>query len=226
MLLIDFQLTWNGFLETVLMTLCSVALAYLVGLPLGIILNITSKNGIARNRIVNIILGVFINIIRSIPCLLLIIVLIPLTRSIFGIGTGEWYVLIIPLFVSSFAFVSRIVETSLNEVNTGVVEVAKSLGANNFQIITKVLLKEATPSLVSGLAVTTISIIGYTAFAYDFGAGGLIAQAYEFYTSNTVDFLSKPDIYIIILVIVVLVQIIQEVTLLIVKKIDKRRKIK
>ena len=88
------------------------------------------------------------------------------------------------------------------------------------------VLKEATPSLISGLAVTTISIIGYTAFAYDFGAGGLIAQAYEFYTSNTVDFLSKPDIYIIILVIVVLVQIIQEVTLLIVKKIDKRRKIK
>ena len=221
-----FQSVMTGLGETLLMTLCSTLLAYLVGLPLGIILQITSKNGIAKNKVLNTILGFIVNILRSVPCLILIIILVPFTRLVFGRATGEWYVLIIPLFVASFAFIARVVETSLNEVNTGVIEVAKSLGASKFQIITKVLLKEATPSLISGLAVTTIAILGYTSFAFDFSAGGLIAQAYAVYTQGPYNFHEKPDIYIIILVIVLLVQVIQEGILLISRKIDKRRKIK
>lgn len=222
----DITTLLTACLETVLMTLIATALAYLVGFPLGVILNITSKNGIKRNKWVNTILGVIINIMRSIPCLLLIIVLMPLTRSVFGRGSGRWFTMIIPLFFASFAFISRMVESSLSEVDQGVVEMARSMGATNTQIITKVLIKEATPSLILGVAVSSISILGYTAFAYDLGAGGLIAQAYQFFTRNTGDWYTYPDVWVIIIIIVVIVQLIQEGSLLLNKKIDKRRKIK
>ncbi len=217
---------WKASYETILMTLISTALAYLVGLPLGIVLNITSKNGIKRNKWINNILGFIVNVMRSIPCILLIIVLLPLTRAIVGTGTGKWYTMIIPLFFSSFAFVSRMVESSLNEVDQGVVEAAKSMGATSNQIVWKVLFREARPSLVLGLAVSMISILGYTAFAYDFGAGGLISSAYAFYTGHTGNYLTYPNIWVIIILIVIIVQIIQEVGLLVAKKIDKRRKAK
>ncbi|MCF0117512.1 MAG: ABC transporter permease subunit [Bacilli bacterium] len=215
---------WKGALETTAMTIIATILAYLVGLPLGVLLNITGKNGIKRNKLINIPLGIIVNVLRSIPCILLIIILLPLTRSIFGRGTGEWYTMIVPLFIASFAFVSRMVESSLNEVDNGVIEMAKSVGASTWQIITKVLIKESLPSLITGLAVSTISILGYTAFAYDFGAGGLIAEAYSFYASHTATYLKYPNIWIIILIIVLIVQGIQELGLLIAKKIDKRRK--
>ncbi len=210
--------------ETLAMTLIGTILAYLVGLPLGILLQVTSKKGIHENKRINIPLGLFINIMRSIPCLILIILLVPINREIFGTSTGEWYVMILPLFVASFAFVSRVVETSLNEVNSGVIEVAKSMGASNFQIITKVLLKEAKPSLISGCAISAISILGYTAFAYDFSGGGLIALAYSFYLGHPSNLFSSPDLYVIIFVIVILVQIIQESGLLVSKRVGKRRK--
>ena len=129
--------------ETVAMTLISTFLAYLVGLPLGILLYNTGKKGLSPNRPVNLIVGILVNILRSIPCLILIIVLIPLTRGVFGRATGAWYAMIIPLFFASFAYVSRVVETSLNEVDQGVVEAAKSMGASRSQIIMKVLLSEA-----------------------------------------------------------------------------------
>ena len=204
--------------ETLGMTLIGTILAYLVGLPLGILLQVTSKKGIYANKWINVPLGLFVNIMR------LIILLVPINRGIFGTSTGEWYVMILPLFVASFAFVSRVVETSLNEVNSGVIEVAKSMGASNSQIITKVLLKEAKPALISGCAISAISILGYTAFAYDFSGGGLIALAYAFYLGHPSNLFSSPDLYVIIFIIVVLVQIIQESGLFISKKLDKRRK--
>ena len=213
-------------LETISMTLISTILAYIVGVPLGVILSITSKKGIKENKWVNIPLGFFINIMRSIPCLLLIIILLPLTRSVFLKGTGAWYTMIIPLFFASFGFVSRIVEESLNEVDVGVIEAARSMGASTMQIIKKVLFKEAKPSLITGLAVSTISILGYTAFAYDFGAGGLISTAYSFYANHTGNYMSYPNVWIVILLIVIIVQIIQETAILISKKVDKRRKAK
>ena len=218
---------WNEFgiavAETAGMTLISAALAYLVGLPLGILLYNTGKKGLRPNRVVNLILGTIVNVLRSIPCLILIIVLIPLTRGVFGRATGDWYTMIIPLFFASFAYVARVVETSLNEVDQGVVEAAKSMGASSLQIILKVLLKEARPSLLLGVALSTISILGYTAFAYDFGAGGLIAKAYSVYHSSPMNYLSKPDIWVILLLIVAVVQIIQELGLFLAKRTDKRR---
>ena len=218
---------WNEFgiavAETAGMTIISAALAYLVGLPLGILLYNTGKKGLRPNRVVNLILGTIVNVLRSIPCLILIIVLIPLTRGVFGRATGDWYTMIIPLFFASFAYVARVVETSLNEVDQGVVEAAKSMGASSLQIILKVLLKEARPSLLLGVALSTISILGYTAFAYDFGAGGLIAKAYSVYHSSPMNYLSKPDIWVILLLIVAVVQVIQELGLFLAKRTDKRR---
>ena len=209
--------------ETLGMTLIGTILAYVIGFPLGVILNVTSKNGIKPNKYINTILGTIVNIMRSIPCVLLIVVLLPLTRLILGKSSGEWYVMIIPIFVAAFGFVSRLVEGSLNEVDGGVIEAAKSMGASTFQIITKVLLPETRASLISGLAVTLVSILGYTSFAYNIGAGGLIAGIWKFYSKNTGDYLSEPFFWIMIVIVILIVQGIQELGLLISKKIDKRR---
>ena len=224
-----------AILETLGMTLIGTVLAYVLGFPLGILLNITSKNGIKPNKVLNSILGTFVNVMRSIPCLLLIVILLPFTRMLLGRSTGEWYVMIIPIFVGAFGFVARIVESSLNEVDGGVIEASKSMGASTWQIIKKVLIVESLPSLVNGVSVATINIIGFTAFAYDFGAGGLISKAYSFYKNNTKYFVSydeffkNPDLLALILtivLIVILVQVIQVLGQEISKKIDKRRKAK
>lgn len=208
--------------ETLLMTIISTILAYLVGLPLGIILFITGKKGLSRNKIVNQTLGIIINLLRSIPCLLLIIILLPLTRGILGKGTGSWYVIIIPLFFASFPFVSRMVEQSLLEIDQGVIEASRSMGGSTFKIIIYSILPECKVSLITGVALSMVSILGYTSFAYNIGAGGLISEAYSLYRQDP----SNPwsiGIWIIIAVIVILVQLIQEGSLLIAKKIDKRR---
>lgn len=212
--------------ETILMTLIGTFFAYLIGLPLGILLNITSKNGIKPNKWINLFIGIFVNIMRSIPCLLLIVILMPLTRMVFNKATGYWYTMIIPILFASFGFVSRLVESSLNEVDSGVIEASKSMGASTFQIITKVLFVEAKPSLVNGIAVTLINVIGLTAFAHSFSAGGLITLAYSYYSTHINSYLKESTIWIILITIIILVQIIQEIGLYLSKKVDKRRKVK
>ena len=217
---------WENILEavysTILMTTVSTIIAYLLGLPIGVLLYITSKKGLVPNSIVNSIVGTIVNIFRSIPCLLLIIVLIPITNFFFGSGSwsGNWYSMIVPLVFASFAFIARMVEQSLAEVNGGVIEAAKSLGASNWQIIRKVLLSEAKPSLISGFAVTVVSIIGYTSFAGYIAGGGLIVEAFNlgYYGTNEL------GMWLCILFVVVIVQLIQEGGLFISKKLDKRRK--
>ena len=187
-----------------------------------IILYNSSKKGLKPNKIINTILGTIVNIFRSIPCLLLIIIFIPVTNVIFGKGSwsGNWYSMIVPLVAASFAFIARMVEQSLTEVPYGVVEASKSLGASNLQIVTKVLLSEAKPSLISGFAVTVVSIIGYTSFAGYIAGGGLIVEAFNlgYYGTN------KFGMWICILFVVIIVQIIQESGLYLSKRIDKRRK--
>ncbi len=220
------MMIWKDLLEatlnTLLMTTISTVIAYIIGLPIGILLYMTSKKGLVPNTPVNMIVGTIVNIFRSIPCLLLIIILIPITNLIFGKGSwsGNWYSMIVPLVFASFAFIARMVEQSLTEVNGGVIEAAKSLGASNWQIILKVLISEAKPSLISGFAVTVVSIIGYTSFAGYIAGGGLIVEAFNlgYYGSN------KLGMWICILFVVVIVQLIQEGGLLISKKLDKRRK--
>ena len=212
--------------ETLLMTVLSTALAYLFGLPCGILLNVTSKNGLKPCKWLNAIVGLLVNVLRSVPCLIIIVLCIPWSRAWFGTGTGEWYTILIPLTVCAFGFVSRMVEQSLAEVPAGEIEAVRSLGATDFQLITKVLLPESKASLVTGAAVVAVSIIGYTSFAYNIGAGGLISGIYTYYTRHTGDYLKQSVFWILIAVVVVIVQLIQELGLKLAKKIDKRRILK
>lgn len=212
----------NSIVETILMVLVSTLIAYIIGLPLGILLSITSKKGLKPNKYVNTILGILVNILRSIPCLLAIVILIPLSNIFLGKGNwqGHWYSMIIPLVFVSFGFIARMVETSLNEVENGKIEAAKSLGATTFQIIYKVMLSEARSSLLSGFAVSIVSIIGYTSFAGYIAGGGLIYYAFNlgFYGTN------ETAMWLCVIAIVIIVQIIQEVTLLISRRIDRKRR--
>lgn len=212
--------------ETLAITVLSTGFAYVLGLPCGVLLNVTSKNGLKPCKWLNFVVGLIVNILRSIPCLIIIVLCIPWSRAIFGKGTGEWYTILIPLTVCAFGFVSRMVEQSLAEVPAGEIEAVKSLGATDFQIITKVLIPEAKVSLITGAAVVAVSIIGYTSFAYNIGAGGLISGIYTYYTRHTGDYLKQGIFWVLIIVVVLIVQLIQELGLKVAKKIDKRRLLK
>ena len=212
--------------ETLLMTLISTLLAYILGLPCGVLLNVTGKNGLKPCKWLNFAAGLIVNVLRSVPCLIVIVLCIPWTRAWFGKGTGEWFTIIIPMTVCAFGLVSRMVEQSLAEVPAGEIEAVKSLGATDFQLITKVLLPEAKISLITGVAVVAVSVLGYTSFAYNIGAGGLVSGIYTFYTRNTGDYLFSSVFWILIVIVVIIVQLIQEAGLKIAKYSDKRRLLK
>ena len=217
-------LTMTG--ETLIVTILATIFAYILGLPCGVLLNVTSKNGLKPCKWLNIFVGFVVNILRSVPCLILIVVCIPWTRAWFGRGTGEWYTILIPLTVCAFGLVARMVEQSLAEVPAGEIEAVRSLGATDYQIIKKVLIPEAKVSLVTGVAVVAVSILGYTSFAYNIGAGGLISGIYTFYSRNTGNYMRQGVFWALIVVVVFIVQLIQEAGLKIAKKSDKRRILK
>lgn len=212
--------------ETLTMTFLSTLFAYILGLPCGVLLNVTSKNGIKPCKWINFIVGLIVNVLRSVPCLIVIVLCIPWTRAWFGKGTGEWFTIIIPMTVCAFGLVSRMVEQSLAEVPAGEIEAVKSLGATDFQLITKVILPEAKASLITGVAVVAVSVLGYTSFAYNIGAGGLVSGIYTFYSRNTGDYLSFAFFWVLIVIVVIIVQLIQEAGLKIAKLTDKRRTLK
>ena len=212
--------------ETLLMTFLSTLFAYLLGFPCGILLNVTSKNGLKPCKWLNFTVGLIVNILRSVPCLIIIVVCIPWSRAWFGTGVGEWYTILIPMTVCAFGFVARMVEQSLAEIPAGEIEAVRSLGATDFQLITKVLLPEARVSLVTGVAVVAVSILGYTSFAHNIGAGGLISGIYTFYSRNTGDYMSSWFFWVLIIIVVLIVQLVQEAGLRIAKKLDKRRLLK
>ena len=212
--------------ETLTMTFLSTLFAYILGLPCGVLLNVTSKNGIKPCKWINFIVGLIVNVLRPVPCLIVIVLCIPWTRAWFGKGTGEWFTIIIPMTVCAFGLVSRMVEQSLAEVPAGEIEAVKSLGATDFQLITKVILPEAKASLITGVAVVAVSVLGYTSFAYNIGAGGLVSGIYTFYSRNTGDYLSSAFFWVLIIIVVIIVQLIQEAGLKIAKLTDKRRTLK
>lgn len=212
--------------ETLLTTGIATTFAYLLGLPVGVLLNVTSKTGIKPCKPINVVVGVIVNVLRSVPCLIVIVLCMPWTRAWFGAGTGEWYTILIPLTVCAFGFVARMVEQSLAEVPAGEIEAVRSLGATDFQLIVKVLVPEARVSLVTGVAVVAVSILGYTSFAYNVGAGGLISGIYTYFTRHTGDYMSSWVFWVLTSVVVIIVQLIQEAGLFIAKKIDKRRTLK
>ena len=162
--------------ETLYMTLWSTLASYLIGLPLGVLLTVTKRGRIMSAPTFNAVLGVIVNFLRSIPFIIMLAVLFPVTRAVMGQAIGTRAV-IFPLIISAFPYVARMVENSLEEVDSGVLEAAVSMGSTNWQIITKVLLPEAVPSLVNGAAICMTTILGYTAMASAAGGGGLGSAA-------------------------------------------------
>lgn len=198
------QMIGIGVLETLYMTGLSTLFGYVLGLPFGIILAVTDKNGICPNRFIYRVLDVIANILRSIPFLILLILLIPFTRIIVGQSYGS-SATVVPLVIAAAPFIARMIESSIKEVDTGVVEAAKSMGASNFTIITKVLLVEARTSIAVGVTIAIGTILGYSAMAGTVGGGGLgdIAVRYGYYRY-------EEDIMIVtVILLIVLVQVFQ-----------------
>ena len=202
--------------NTLIMTFASSALAYVIGIPLGILLVVWAKNGIRPNPRAQEALGVIINLIRSVPFLILVIAIQNFTRKLVGTSVGT-KAIIVPLTLASAPYVARIVEASLNEVDPGVIEAAKSMGASTWQIIVKVLLPEAKPSLITNGAIAVTTILGYSAMAGFCGAGGLGAVAinYGYYRYNLV-----LEIFATAL-LVVLVQVLQSIGTRLATRCDK-----
>ena len=169
-------LLWQGLTETVTMTFWASIVAYLIGLPLGVLLVVTQKNHITPHPTFNAALGVTVNFLRSIPFIIMLAILFPVTRAVMGSAIGTKSV-IFPLVISAFPYIARMVEGSLSEVDRGVIEAAQSMGSTNTQIIFKVLLPEALPSLINGAAISVTTILAYTALASAAGGGGLGAIA-------------------------------------------------
>lgn len=172
----NWELIWLGFQETCMMTLFASVFAYLLGLPLGVLLVVTRKGSIKPMPTFNMVLGAIINFLRSIPFILLIAMLIPVTRAVMGTSIGT-AASVFPLVISAAPYVARMVESSLLEVESGVVEAAQAMGSSNWQIIWKVMLPEALPSLINGAAVSITTILAYTAMVSAVGGGGIGAYA-------------------------------------------------
>ena len=209
----------EGIRDTLYMTLGSTFVGYLLGLPLGILLFVTSSKGLKPNKIIYGIGDFVCNIIRSIPFLILLILLIPFTRLIVGKSYGSTAT-IVPLVICAAPYIARVVESSLNEVDAGVIEAAKAMGASTMQIIFKVLLVEAKTSLFTGATITTGLLLGYSAMSGTVGGGGLgdIAVRYGYYRWQT-------DIMIVtVVLLIVIFQIIQNLGTFMAKKIDHRKK--
>lgn len=212
---------WGETINTLYMTIVPVLIAYIIGIPLGIGCVITDNSGIRANKIINRIINIIIDIGRSIPFIILIAILAEsgFTRFIIGTSLGP-NGMIIPLAVSCFPFVARMVEQSIKEIDQGVVDAAICMGSTDFQIIKKVYLVEAVPSLVRGLAITTITLIGYTAMAGVVGGRGLgylaVSQGFQ---------RNQPELmWVCVIIIMIIVGISQFLLEFISNKIDKRQK--
>ena len=217
--LLEKNLLQLGIWETIYMTLLSSLIAYIIGLPLGIILSITDQNGICPNSFVNRVLGFIVNFFRSIPFIVLMVAMLPVARFILGTSLGNGAVIVM-LVIAAAPYVGRMVESSIKEVSSGVIEAAQSMGCTNFQIITRVLLPEAKPALIHGAVISMVTILGYSAMAATIGGTGLgqIAIIYGHQRSNS-------DItWTCVLLMVLIVQVIQIVGTFIERKTDKRIK--
>ncbi len=209
----------QGTLDTIYMTVLSTFFAYLLGLPMGVSLFVTKKGGIAENRVFHSVFGWVINMLRSIPFIILLMAIIPFTRFVVGTIIGN-DAAIVPLVVSAAPFVARMVEQSLEEIDVGVIEAARCMGATNLQIITKVLLGESIPGIIRGLSITTITLIGYGAIAGAVGAGGLgkIGYSYGYQRFN------PAVMYMTVVLLVILVCIIQGIFNFVATRVDKRNR--
>ena len=208
----------EGTIATIYMTVASTVLGYLFGLPMGIILTVTDKDGIKPNALIYKILDFFANTVRSIPFLILMILLIPLSRFLIGKSYGSTAT-IITLVVAAAPYIARMVESSLKEVDAGVIEAARSMGASNFDIVFKVMLVEARTSLIVGATITLGTILGYSAMAGTLGGGGLgdIAVRYGYHRYDAV------IMAITVIILIILFQIFQTLGMKIASSLDRRK---
>ena len=208
----------EGIKDTLYMTLTSTLIGYVIGLPMGILLTVTDKDGIHPNAAVYKVLDVIANLIRSVPFLILLIVLIPFTRFLIGRSYGPTAT-IVPLVIAAAPYIARMVESSLKEVDAGVIEAARSMGASNFTIVTKVMLVEARTSLIVGATISLGTNLGYSAMAGTVGGGGLgdIAIRYGYTRWQT-------DIMIVtVILLVILFQIFQTIGMKLASNLDRRK---
>ena len=207
----------QGIVDTLVMTFVSCFFAYVIGLPLGVAFAITTPTGLKPMKAVNTVIGWVINIGRSIPFVILMVAIIPFTRFVVGTSLGVTGA-IVPLTIAAAPFVARIVEQSLAEVDTSLIEAAQAFGATNVEIVMKVMLRESVPSLVRGVAITWVTLFGYVAMAGCVGAGGVgdIALRYGYQRWMA-------DVMVVAVVIcVVLVQVFQSLCDWVAVKVDKR----
>lgn len=218
------QLTEKGILqkgiwETVYLTFISAFFSYIIGLPLGVILSITDKEGIHPIPWLNRLLGFIVNIFRSIPFVILMVAMLPAAKLIVGTSLGN-KAMIVTLVIAASPYVARMVESSVKEVNKGVIEAAQSMGASDMRIICRVLIPEAKPSLIVGSVISLVTILGYSAMAGTIGGGGLgmIAINYGYQRFN------DDIIWVCVLLTVIIVQLIQELGMILARRTDKRRR--
>ena len=208
----------NAIWATVYMTVVSTFMGYLFGLPLGVILTVTDKDGLKPNAVIYKILDIICNILRSIPFLILLILLIPFTKMLVGKRYGTTAV-IVPLTIAAIPFIARMVESSLKEVDAGVIEAAQSMGASNFQIVWKVLLVEGRTSLLVNATIAMGTILGYSAMAGAVGGSGLGAIAIQYgYNRYQYDIM-----FVTVALLVILFQIFTNLGMYISRKLDRRR---
>ena len=208
----------KGLLETIYMTFLSTFIAYIIGLPLGVLLVTSQSNGISPIPKLNKILNLIVNVVRSVPFLILLVAVIPITRFVVGTSIGS-SATVVPLVIASAPFIARLVESSIQEVEKGVIEAAVSMGCSPFQIITKVMIPEAVPSLIMGAAIATTTILSYSAMAGFVGGGGLgdIAIRYGYHRYE------YGIMIVTVAILVIIVQVSQDIGTKIAKKKDKRK---
>ncbi|BFJ85985.1 methionine ABC transporter permease [Ruthenibacterium sp. CLA-JM-H11] len=213
------SILWAGTLETLYMTLVSAFFAYVLGLPMGVVLTITKPGSIAPAPRFNAVFGWVVNILRSLPFIILMFFIIPFTRALVGTSIGATAALV-PLTLSAAPFIARMVEQSLEEIDHGVLEAAQCMGATKWQIVTRVLLVESVPSLLRGLSISLITILGYTAITGSVGAGGLgnIAFRYGYQRYQTT------VMYATVVLLILLVCIIQILFDRLARRADKRNR--
>ncbi|EDS74995.1 ABC transporter permease [Thomasclavelia spiroformis DSM 1552] len=214
---IDIDAMINALGETLFMTVVSLIFAVIIGLILGIAIYLTQEDSLYPNKPVNKVLNLIVNILRAIPYIILLMIIVPLTTALVGSMIGAKAALP-SLILSSAPFYGRMVMIALNEVDSGTIEASKAMGASNFQIITKVLIPEAKPALISSVTVMAISLVGYTAMAGAIGAGGLGNLAYLYGMARNNNYIMYTAT-ILILIIVFIIQIIGDYF---VRKLDKR----
>ena len=211
------SLLGNGVVDTLVVTLASTLIAYIIGAPIGVILYGTAKGSLFPNAPVNAVLGVIVNVLRSIPFIILLVLTQPVAKTIVGTKLGN-SAFIVYLVIAAAPFVARMIESSLREVDGGVIEAAQAMGSNNMQIILKVLIPEAKPSLLVGSAIAVTTILGYTPMTYLVSGGGLGQLAIQYGLYRFTDSI----MYISSLLLIILVQIMQEGLGYLAKVCDKR----